>query len=189
MHLKIKSLITGLQMEEHSIEVVEKNPIFALTGDDIDILIHGVTCQGILAVGIAKEIGITFPKNDLVNYKYCKEHRREGIFLLSTFSEWYDFIGRRKYGIINLYTQFEPGAINNTNVIKNGIINILKLKGTKKKSGNPLRFGITLIGTEFKKFTTEESIKMIKEAIDDFESKYEENVSLKIYKYEDNFRK
>lgn len=176
-------------MEELKIEVVEKNPILALISDDIDILIHGVTTQGILAVGIAKEIGITFPKVDLVNYKYCKENKRKGIFLLSDFSEWYDYVGRRKYGIINLYTQFEPGSVDNTNIIKNGIIKILKTKGTKKKSGSPIRYGITLLGTEFRRINSIESINIIKESIEKFIEYSEEEVSIKIYKYEDNFRK
>ena len=168
------------------VKVVEKNPIIALTNDEIDILIHGVTCQGVLAVGIAREIGITFPKVDLVNFNFVKEFNKIKHSILSKFSEWYGYNGSRKYGVINLYMQVHPGQEEVSHIITRGLNNILNTRGVKKKSGKPLRYGVTLLGTEFKKLSTDKSIQIIKDCIEMYSYLKDVEVDITIYKYENS---
>lgn len=162
----------------------EKNPIIALTSNEIDILMHSVTCQGVLAIGVAKQIGITFPFVAVKNFKTCKHQGKNARGLMGYFSASFDKIGSRKYGIYNLYCQDEPGPGFHVRSAKDAIKRALLNLGPTKKSGQPLRYGITLVGTEFRALTEEQSIDIIEDVLSDLYLNRGLAFHLTIYKYE-----
>lgn len=162
----------------------ERNPIIALTNNEIDVLMHSVTCQGVLAVGIAKQIGITFPFAEMKNWRTCRTHSKNKLMLLGDYSASFDKIGTRKYGVINLYGQVEPGPMFEPLKGKEALKKALQLLGTTKRSGKPIRYGITLIGTEFNTISEEQSIALIIDALEDLFYMKELQFDLTIYKHE-----
>lgn len=165
-------------------KIQEKNPIIALTGNEIDVLIHNVTCQGVLAVGVAKQIGITFPFVDTVNWKACREKAKNKRALLGMFSKAMTVANNRKYGVVNLYGQIEPGPFFDKIKAKEALKKALQDIGYQKKSGNPIRYGITLIGTEFNQLNESESCQLINDALEELYFNTDIDYDVTIFKYE-----
>lgn len=169
-------------MEKYKISNL--NPITAITSNKIDILIHSVTCTGVLAVGMAKQISIAFPIVDKINAKICREHNRKKRALIGTYSYAYDYINGRKIGFYNLYGQVEPGPLFEPQLAKEALKKALLNLGATKKSGKPIRYGITLIGTEFATISEGESMKLITDSL--WELEYNKGLvfDLTIFNYE-----
>lgn len=164
--------------------VVDKNPITSLINNEIDILIHSVTCQGNLAIGIARHIGITFPEAEKVNWKICRSYNKNKRALLGSFSFATGHINNKKYAIVNLYGQVEPGPLFETSQGKEALKKALLNFGTTKKSGLPIKYGITLIGTEFNSISEEKSEELIKNVLEELKYGKELDFNLTIYRHE-----
>lgn len=166
------------------IEIVNKNPIIALSNNEIDILIHAATCQENFGIGIARQIAITYKWAELAHYKYWKSNKKAKGLMLRNFSLEKVNDGNRTYGIVNIYGQVEPGLVKDKDRLisnlRSSLNKALARIGSTKRNGNPIRYGITLIGTEFNSLTKEESLQCIQSVIDYF-NEVESSYNLKVY--------
>ena len=131
------------------IKTVQGNIIQMLLSNQIDILIHGCTCQSELPIGLGHQISITFPEVSTVHWKYYISKRRSAEGMVGNFSEHFYKKEGRKYGIINLYTQVHPGPDLRENKMKIGLSSIFSKFGATKKNGTPIRYGMPIIGNEW----------------------------------------
>lgn len=129
---------------------IEEGPIIKLLlSNHIDILIHGCTCQSSLPVGLGQEIEITFPEVGRAHWKHYINRRRAQERMVGDFSEYFYKVDKRKYGVINLYTQVWPGPDLREIKMREGLLSVFRKFGPIKKSGTPIRYGMPIIGAEF----------------------------------------
>lgn len=131
------------------IKTVQGNIIQMLLSNQIDILIHGCTCQSELPIGLGHQISLTFPEVSRVHWKYYVTKRKSAEGMVGDFSEYFYKVDGRKYGVINLYSQVWPGPDLRENKMKKGLTDIFLKFGSKKRSGLPIRYGMPVIGSEF----------------------------------------
>lgn len=89
------------------------NVVEAFKNGDIDVLVHGVNCQGKMNSGIAKEIRAEFPIVFEKYSKYCKDNKPDHTYM----NELSDILGDVQYvrnvrpggHIFNAFTQEKYG--------------------------------------------------------------------------------
>lgn len=131
------------------IKTVQGNIIQMLLSNQIDILIHGCTCQSELPIGLGHEISLTFPEASTVHWRHYIRNRKAAEGMIGEFSEHFYKQQGRKYGIVNLYSQVWPGPDLRESKMRYGLTNIFSKFGANKKSGKPIRYGMPIIGSEF----------------------------------------
>lgn len=139
---------------------VDKNLVKMLLANEIDILIHGCSCESGLPIGLGQQIEITFPEAKVAHYRFQARNRKIG--MLGNFSEIMYKKEGRKFGVINLYVQKHPGPNLSEINMRAGLISVITRYGFRKRGGKPIRYGIPVIGSEWRSLTNEEMINHLK---------------------------
>jgi O-acetyl-ADP-ribose deacetylase (regulator of RNase III) len=112
--------------------------LFRLLDDGkIDVLVHGVNCQGQMGAGLARQVAIRYPGVKTQYLKHCgttSPHRLPGTA---------QTVQLPTGGIVaNLFTQVEPGPFAETHLIYRAFLHLFSLLPTDRV----LTIGIPLIG-------------------------------------------
>jgi O-acetyl-ADP-ribose deacetylase (regulator of RNase III) len=86
------------------VKEIEGNLLEEFKKGSIDVMVHGCNCFHIMGAGIAAQIRYRFPESFEKDLETpCGDMRKLGTYSQASFP-------KKKQHIINMYTQFEPGA-------------------------------------------------------------------------------
>lgn len=141
-----------------------------------DVIIHGCNCHNIMGAGIAKQIALRIPEA-----KYADDMFHMGaIAKLGNYSVATVRRDNGKMGfVINLYSQYNPGAELNKNALLTGFFKLSQVLYTDSKIGIPL-IGCGIAGGNWDEISPEIAKIMSNHNVTVVKYKREKNVSSKI---------